>query len=73
MKKFKISAIALSSIMLFSTMSEFTASAATTTYKVKSGDTLSKIGAKYHTSYKTIMGWNNLLPTGKVTLLDRHL
>lgn len=63
MKKFKISAVALSSIMLFSTMCEFTASAATTTYKIKSGDTLSKIGAKYHTSYKTIMGWNNLKTT----------
>ena len=55
MKKLKISAVTLSSIMLFSVMAESTASAATTTYKVKSGDTLSKIGAKYHISYKTIM------------------
>lgn len=63
MKKLKISAVTLSSIMLFSIMAESTASAATTTYKVKSGDTLSKIGAKYHISYKTIMNWNNLKST----------
>lgn len=63
MKKLKISAVTLSSIMLFSVMAESTASAATTTYKVKSGDTLSKIGAKYHISYKTIMNWNNLKST----------
>ncbi|MFJ8264121.1 LysM peptidoglycan-binding domain-containing protein [Rummeliibacillus sp. NPDC094406] len=63
MKKFKLSAVALSSVMLFSTMCDFTASAATTTYKVKSGDTLSKIGAKYHTSYKNIMSWNHLKTT----------
>lgn len=63
MKKFKLSAIALSSVMLFSTIGEITASASTITYKVKSGDTLSKIGAKYHTSYKNIMGWNKLKST----------
>ncbi|MGX9133335.1 LysM peptidoglycan-binding domain-containing protein [Rummeliibacillus sp. JY-2-4R] len=61
MKKTIISAVALSSIMLFSSIGEqSTASAATNTYTVKSGDTLSKIGAKYHTSYKNIMSWNNL-------------
>lgn len=63
MKKLKISAVGLSSIMLFSTIGPFTASAATTTYKVTSGDTLSKIGSKYHVSYKTIMNWNNLKTT----------
>lgn len=56
--------MALSSIMLFSTIGEqTTASAATTTYTVKKGDTLSKIGSKYHVSYKTIMSWNNLKST----------
>lgn len=30
------------------------------TYVVKRGDTLSKIGAKYGISYKTIKSWNNL-------------
>ncbi len=64
MKKTIISAVALSSIMLFTSIGEqSTASAATSTYTVKSGDTLSKIGAKYHTSYKTIMSWNNLKST----------
>ncbi|MFJ8261874.1 LysM peptidoglycan-binding domain-containing protein [Rummeliibacillus sp. NPDC094406] len=64
MKKTIISAMALSSIMLFSTISEeTTASAATTTYTVKKGDTLSSIGAKYHISYKTLMSWNNLKST----------
>jgi len=29
-------------------------------YKVKSGDTLSKIAKKYHTSVKQIKSWNNL-------------
>ena len=64
MKKSVVSAMALSSIMLFSTIAgETTASAATTTYKVKKGDTLSRIGAKYHISYKTLMSWNNLKST----------
>ena len=63
MKKFKLSAVALSSVILFSTLGDFTASAATTTYKVKAGDTLSAIGAKYHTSYKNIMSWNHLKTT----------
>ena len=64
MKKTILSVAALSSIMLFTSIGEqSTASAATSTYTVKSGDTLSKIGAKYHTSYKTIMSWNNLKST----------
>lgn len=63
MKKIKLSAVALSSIMLFSTLGDFTASAATTSYKVKAGDTLSAIGARYHTSYKNIMSWNHLKTT----------
>ncbi|WP_146552462.1 LysM peptidoglycan-binding domain-containing protein [Rummeliibacillus sp. SL167] len=64
MKKSVVSAMALSSIMLFSTIAgETTASAATTTYKVKKGDTLSGIGAKYHISYKTLMSWNHLKST----------
>ncbi|MGX9133334.1 LysM peptidoglycan-binding domain-containing protein [Rummeliibacillus sp. JY-2-4R] len=64
MKKTILSVAALSSIMLFSSIGDqSTASAATSTYTVKSGDTLSKIGAKYHTSYKTIMSWNNLKST----------
>lgn len=64
MKKTIISAMALSSIMLFSTIGEqTTASAATITYTVKKGDTLSAIGKKYHISYKSIMSWNNLKST----------
>lgn len=63
MKKSVLSAMALSSIMLFSTIGETTASAATITYKVKSGDTLSRIGSKYHISYKTIMKLNHLKST----------
>ncbi|WP_102693311.1 C40 family peptidase [Rummeliibacillus pycnus] len=63
MKKIKLSAVALSSIMFFSTLGDFTASAATTSYKIKAGDTLSAIGARYHTSYKNIMSWNHLKTT----------
>lgn len=56
--------MALSSIMLFSTIGEqTTASAATITYTVKKGDTLSGIGKKYHISYKSIMSLNNLKST----------
>ncbi|WP_102692968.1 C40 family peptidase [Rummeliibacillus pycnus] len=64
MKKTIISAMALSSIMLFSTISEqTTALAASSTYTVKKGDTLSGIATKYHISYKTLMSWNNLKST----------
>ena len=35
----------------------------TTTYTVKSGDSLSKIGSQYGVSYKTLMDWNNLSST----------
>lgn len=35
----------------------------TTTYTVKSGDTLSEIASKYGVSYKTLMEWNELSST----------
>ncbi|MFJ7736187.1 LysM peptidoglycan-binding domain-containing protein [Lysinibacillus sp. NPDC097287] len=35
----------------------------TTSYTVKSGDSLSKIGSQYGVSYKTLMEWNNLSST----------
>ncbi|AMW98101.1 C40 family peptidase [Rummeliibacillus stabekisii] len=64
MRKPLLTAIALSSALLFTTVGEeTTASAATVTYKVKSGDTLSKIGSKYHISYKTIMKLNHMKST----------
>ncbi|WP_066175621.1 LysM peptidoglycan-binding domain-containing protein [Bacillus marinisedimentorum] len=37
--------------------------AASSTYIVKSGDSLSKIGAKFGVSYRDIMKWNNLSST----------
>lgn len=39
------------------------APSSTTTYTVKSGDTLSKIGSQYGVSYQTLMEWNKLSST----------
>ena len=39
------------------------ASSSTTSYTVKSGDTLSKIGSQYGVSYQKLMEWNNLSST----------
>ena len=55
--------MALSSIMLFSTISNETTAFAANTYTVKKGDTLSGIAKKYGVSYKTLMSWNNLKST----------
>ena len=55
--------MALSSIMLFSTISNETTASAANTYTVKKGDTLSGIAKKYGVSYKTLMSWNNLKST----------
>ena len=55
----KMAAIAIASAVAFSGV----ASAEAATYKVKSGDTLSKIGSKYGVSYKTIMNQNGLKST----------
>ncbi|GEK35406.1 C40 family peptidase [Kurthia sibirica] len=61
MKKKIVSAVALGSLVAASTLTSFSASAAT--YTVKSGDSLSKIGNKYGVSYKTVMNWNDLSKT----------
>lgn len=56
-----IAAFALGTSLLFTSVSG--ADAATATYTVKSGDTLSGIAKKYGTTYKSIMSTNGLKST----------